>query len=99
MVHANNAPQEQQKLIKLYINGYSMFSLQAIKNPDNYLQDFLKGYELEVTDITQNSDEAEQKNIIATPVLIKEFPLPERRLAGNLVDKENIMSGLGLYKL
>ncbi|HLC15584.1 MAG TPA: circadian clock KaiB family protein [Thermodesulfovibrionia bacterium] len=99
MIHANNSPRKQQKWIKLYINGYTMFSLQAIKNLDNYLQDFLKGYELEVIDITENSDEAERKNIIATPVLIREFPLPERRLVGNLADKESIILDLGLYTL
>jgi hypothetical protein len=37
------------------------------------------------------------QKIIATPVLIKELPLPIRRIIGDLNDHENVLVGLDLY--
>jgi circadian clock protein KaiB len=36
------------------------------------------------------------EEIIAVPVLIKKFPLPEERLIGDMSDLQNVLIGLDL---
>jgi circadian clock protein KaiB len=53
---------------------------------------------LEVTDIYQHPQLARDEQIIAAPTLIKELPLPLRRIIGDLSDREKVLFGLDLKK-
>jgi circadian clock protein KaiB len=53
-------------------------------------------YELEVVDIYQNPALAEEEQIIATPTLVKQLPLPLRRIIGDFSDREHVLLGLDL---
>ncbi|HEX9023499.1 MAG TPA: circadian clock KaiB family protein, partial [Geobacteraceae bacterium] len=52
--------------------------------------------DLEVIDLYQHPVLAKGEQIIAVPTLIKELPLPLRKIIGNMADKEKILVGLDL---
>ena len=65
----------------------------------NAIFGFLAGrYDLEVIDIYQQPAEATARQIIAAPTLVKELPLPLKRLIGNLSDREKMIISLNLCK-
>ncbi len=45
---------------------------------------------MEVIDIYQQPELARRNQIVATPTLIKEFPVPVRRFIGNLSNLEGL---------
>jgi circadian clock protein KaiB len=84
-------------LLRLYITGTSPRSMRAIGNIKKICEENLKGrYELEIVDVYQQPDVATDKMIIALPTLVKELPLPLRRLIGDLSNKKQVLAGLDL---
>jgi circadian clock protein KaiB len=53
-------------------------------------------YELEVIDIYQQPTLGAGEQIVAAPTLIKQLPLPVRRLVGDLSDRDRVLLGLDL---
>jgi len=69
----------------------------AIANLQRICEQELDGqYELEIIDVLEFPDKAEDEKILATPTLIKSLPLPLRRVIGDLSDKEKVLLGLEL---
>jgi circadian clock protein KaiB len=84
-------------ILRLYVAGLSRISLRAIENLKIICEENLEGrYELEVIDIYQQPVLAQGEQIIATPTLIKQLPLPLRRFIGDLSQTEKILVGLDL---
>ncbi len=84
-------------IFRLFVSGILPNSIRAIKNINAICDQHLKGrYELEIIDIYQQPSLALAEEIIAIPVLIKIFPLPEQRVIGNLSDFEKVINGLDL---
>lgn len=48
-------------------------------------------YTLQLVDVSKHPDQAEQANITATPALVRAWPLPVRRLVGNLSSPDRII--------
>src|SRR5579862_2610011 len=72
-------------VLRLYVAGMASRSLQAIENVKEICEEYLKGrVDLKVIDIYLHPELAESSQIIAAPTLIKQRPLPMRRLVGNL---------------
>ncbi|MGI4749522.1 MAG: circadian clock KaiB family protein [Janthinobacterium lividum] len=99
----SHIPSNDQKNIiyklRLFVTGASPNSLRAITNTKHFCETYLPGkYELEIIDVYQQPDWAQQEQIVALPLLIKKFPLPERRLIGDMSDTAKIFKGLGLEK-
>jgi len=87
-------------LLKLYITGASPNSAKAVINIKKICEEFLKNrYKLEVIDIYQQPLLAAPEQIIALPLLIKSFPLPAKRLIGNMSDKDKVLKGLDLTEI
>lgn len=83
--------------LRLYAAGASMNSVKAIENVKAVCETHLKGrYELEIIDIYQQPLLAQEDQIIALPLLIRKYPLPERRFVGDMSDTEVIINGLGI---
>lgn len=59
-------------------------------------KNFHDEYDLEIIDIIESPGLAIQENVLATPTLIKESPLPPKRIVGNIGDEKNILTALGL---
>lgn len=82
-------------LLKLYIAGRGARAEAAITNLRHLCDNELRGqYELEVIDILEHPELAEEAKILATPTLIKQLPLPLRRVIGDLSDREKLLLGL-----
>jgi circadian clock protein KaiB len=84
-------------VLKLYVSGASPNSLRAIDNLQHILETHLAGrYHLTIIDVRQDAAIAEQQQIIALPMLIKDSPLPARRLIGDMSDLRKVLNGLGI---
>ncbi len=67
--------------------GATARSRQALRRVHQLCQAELnENYEIEVIDVYQQPKMARDNQIIATPTLVKELPLPVRRFIGNLVN-------------
>ena len=87
-------------LLKLYIAGKGARAEAAIANLRQLCEGELRGqYELEVIDILESPERAEQAKILATPTLIKQLPPPLRRVIGDLSDKEKLLLGLDVRSI
>lgn len=88
---------EARYVLRLYVIGTRRHSAHAVVNLRRICEDHLRGrYDLEVVDISQNPAMAIDAQILAAPTLIKELPLPRRRLIGDLSQTERVLSGLGI---
>ncbi|MDF1645582.1 MAG: circadian clock KaiB family protein [Legionellaceae bacterium] len=87
--------------LKLYIIGRSALAEKAIHNLYKIVEKppIKDKYEVEVIDLLVKPELAESEKIIATPVLIKELPLPMRRVIGDLSDHAKVLVGLNCYEL
>lgn len=88
----------EKYLLKLFVTGRTPRAEQAIVNLQRICENELGGrYEVLIIDVRERPELAEQAKILATPTLIKELPLPIRRIIGDLSDKEKVLAGLGLH--
>ena len=84
-------------LLRLYVAGTSSRSRRAILRARELCAGELKGRcKLEVIDIYQEPIRARNGQIVATPTLVREIPLPVRRLIGTLAKSSRLIVGLGL---
>jgi circadian clock protein KaiB len=84
-------------VLRLYVSGATPRSAEAIANLSEICEERLKGrYDLQVIDIYQQPELASERQIVAVPTLIKQLPLPLRRLVGDLSKEERVLVGLDL---
>lgn len=84
-------------VLRLYITGMTPRSTEAFAAIKAICEEHLPArYDLEVIDIYEHPSLAKDEQIIAVPTLVKQLPLPLRRLIGNLADKERVLMGLDL---
>jgi circadian clock protein KaiB len=82
-------------ILTLYVTGTSPRTKIAIENLNRICkQDLIGKYELEIVDVLENPQRAEDERILATPTLIKQLPPPLRRVIGDLSDKDKVLLGL-----
>jgi circadian clock protein KaiB len=82
-------------LLKLYVAGTSPRTELAISNLRRICEQELRGrYALQIIDVLEHPQIAEDERILATPTLIKQLPPPLRRVIGDLSDKEKVLLGL-----
>ncbi len=82
-------------LLKLYVTGTSPRAETAIANLRRICEQELRGqYDLQIIDVLENPQVAEDDKILATPTLIKQLPPPLRRVIGDLSDKDKVLFGL-----
>ena len=92
------AKRDREKyVLRLYVTGMTPKSTRAIANVQTLCEEHLAGrYELKIIDIYQQPKLAKEGQIIATPTLIKQHPLPIRRLIGDMSDTERFLVGIDL---
>lgn len=102
-MHAGNTGAEDatgealQYVLRLYVSGATPRSAEAIANLSEICEEHLKGrFDLQVIDIYQQPELASERQIVAVPTLIKQLPLPLRRLVGDLSKQERVLVGLDL---
>jgi circadian clock protein KaiB len=89
---------EKYKL-KLYILGSTPLSNITIENAKKICETELKGkYKLDIIDLKEHMQLAEDEKIFATPTFEKTLPKPLRRIIGDLSNKEKVLLGLNIVK-
>ncbi len=87
----------EKYILRLFITGILSNSARAVVNCTAICEKHLKDrYELEIIDIYQQPELALEEDLIAIPVLIRKFPLPEHRIIGDLSNIETVLKELGV---
>jgi circadian clock protein KaiB len=90
-------PDDSVYLLRLFVAGTSPASVRAINNLQVILNEHLKDrFELEIIDVHQQPQLVQSEDVTAIPMLIKQTPLPKRRLVGDMSDTARVLRGLGL---
>ena len=86
-------------ILRLFVTGSTPKSAQAIQNIVALCKENLAGrHELEVIDIYQHPDCISREHIIVTPTLVRQLPLPEKRIIGDLSDRYRVLSELNIVE-
>jgi len=86
-------------VLRLYIAGKTATAERAIENLRKITADLEENghqVDLEVIDILERPQLAEDERILATPVVIKKLPEPLRRIVGDLSELDKVLIGLDL---
>jgi circadian clock protein KaiB len=87
---------EPCKLV-LYIAGETPKSLAAIRNLERICSEHLAGkYKVEVVDLKKSPQLAREHGIVAIPTLVKELPVPIRKIIGDLSDTQKVLVHLSV---
>ena len=86
--------------LRLYIAGNTAKSLTALSNLKRYCDEHLKDrYKIEVIDLLKNPQLAAGDQILAIPTLVRKFPVPIRKIIGDLSNEEKVLVGLNIRPL
>ncbi len=84
-------------LIKLYIAGETSRSRKAVGNLRRIVDEHLGGRaEAIIIDILEHPGVARAERLLAIPTLVKERPLPTRRVVGDLSDISAVLECLDI---
>ncbi len=84
---------EAEYVFQLYVAGDSANSTQALHAFTKLCEEHFSGrFRLDVIDVLQDYRQALDNHILVTPTLLRIYPLPQIRVAGNLSDEEQVLS-------
>lgn len=84
-------------VLTLYVAGAGSRSSKTVANLRRICEQHLDGcHHLEVVDVRQNPQRAEDEMVLMTPTLVRQSPPPQRRVVGDLSDTEAVLFGLDL---
>ncbi len=94
MTHSSSAVR-----LTLYVAGSTARSESAIASLHHICRaELADPVEFAVVDVTADPERAEAARILTTPTVVREAPLPTRRITGDLSDTRQVLSGLGLQR-
>ncbi|MEY3297858.1 MAG: hypothetical protein RLZZ597_1118 [Cyanobacteriota bacterium] len=83
--------------LRLYVAGQTPKSVMAFANLKKLCEEYMHGqYEIEIIDLIQHPELAQQDKILAIPTLVRRLPPPIRQIIGDLSDKEKVLIGLDI---
>lgn len=86
--------------LRLYVTDSTVLSERAITNARAVLSGELAGqYELEIVDVLEHPEAAEEGRIVVTPTLVRHRPEPVRHLVGDLSDRTVVLASLQLPRV
>lgn len=90
-------PFEGKLILQLFVSGMSPKSMEAIENIKRLCDTYLEGaFDLEIIDLYKNPEAANVNQIVFSPSLIKQLPLPKKTLIGSFSDTNKVIKGLGI---
>jgi circadian clock protein KaiB len=90
-------PRQERYRLRLFVTGSTPKSIRAIQNIRALCDKELFGrYDLEVIDIYQHPEYGKPDQIVVTPTLVKQLPLPLRKIIGDLSDTERVLVNLDI---
>lgn len=88
----------ERVLLKLYVAGQTARSRDARRNLETICSQRAADFDIEVIDIVERPQLAEDERILATPAVVRELPPPVRRVIGDLSDFDSVLVGLDLRR-
>ena len=86
---------EPDLALTLFVSGASTSSARAIRHVQALCDEHLHGrYRLTVVNVHTEPGLARTHRVYATPTLIRESPLPERRVVGDFSDPVRVLNAL-----
>src|SRR5277367_3444950 len=83
--------------LRLYVAGQTPKSLAALSNLKKICNEHLTGrYKLHVIDLVKTPQLAQGDQILAIPTLVRNLPVPIRKIIGDLSDIQRVLVGLDL---
>ncbi|RAU82904.1 circadian clock KaiB family protein [Pontibacter arcticus] len=87
-------------VFQLFINGHTPNSVEAVDTLLKICKENLNdNYDLEIIDIQEYPEKAEEAGIIAIPTLIRMMPTPVNRIIGALNVRSRVLAGLGISSM
>jgi circadian clock protein KaiB len=97
LARLSEPPQNGKYVLRLYVVGSTAQSSRAITNIKAICETHLKDrYDLTVVDLYEQKKRAQEDQIMVAPTLIRQLPLPVRRLIGDLSKTERVLAALDL---
>jgi len=82
-------------VLRLFVAGETSTYRRAVRYVKAFCKEELDAnYELEIVDIIDSPEVAEEMHILATPALVKVSPEPMQRICGDLSDRERLVTEL-----
>lgn len=86
-------------ILRLYITGNTPKSKRAIANLLRICQEQLADqYQVEIIDVLEQPQVAEDEKIMVTPTLVKQLPPPLQRIIGDMSNSDKVILGLDLVQ-
>jgi circadian clock protein KaiB len=83
--------------LTLFVTGASALSARAISDVRSLCETHLRNrYDLQVVDVRESPALVISRGVLASPTLIKDFPLPRRVLVGSLSDTRRVLLALDI---
>jgi len=99
-IESDTISDQEYYVLKLYVNGQTRNSRNAVKNLQKICEDNLFGrYRIEIIDLLENPQLAKDDQILAVPTLIKKLPASLVKIIGDLSNTERVLVGLDLRPL
>ena len=90
----------EQYRFTLYVAGGADLAMRALANFERFVRQRIpQGCELTVVDIVKEPRRAREQRVVATPMLVRESPLPVLKILGDLSEEKKVVSQLGLLNL
>lgn len=81
--------------LSLFISGDTARSYNAVRNVEAIVKQHLDGQcELEIIDIFKDPQRAEREKILATPTILRNEPLPKKKIMGEFDDHDAVADAL-----
>jgi circadian clock protein KaiB len=92
------APREDGKcVLLLYVAGSTPQSSRAVTNLKRICESHLiDRYDLTVVDLYGQQERARKDHVVVAPTLVRHWPLPMRRIVGNLSQTDRLLAALDL---
>ena len=91
-----NTCADESRLLRLYVAGRSAsLSYRAEANLTSLCEQYLRGrYRIDVIDLSADPRLAKEYEIVAVPTVVRERPVPFRKVIGDLRDTERALFAL-----
>jgi len=90
--------QDGKYILRLYVAGSTPLSSRAITNLKAICETHLKNrYELTVVNLYEQRERARADQILVAPTLVRQFPLPVRRVIGDLSQTDRVLAALNIF--
>jgi circadian clock protein KaiB len=105
---AETTQQESERLqeepgvykLRLYIAGRTPKSIGAFNNLKRICEVYLASKcQIETVDLLKHPQLAKEDQILAIPTVVRKFPLPVRKIIGDVSNTERVLAGLDLRSL